>query len=187
MDKKTIVLFIILACIIGVGVGYALTPEYATMIEQKSAPSMSLGNPDRNLEKRYLDGMIAHHKSAIYMAEQAREKSTRPEILSLANIIIKVDTEDIATIESLRKTLYPKSQTSSAFQKINLGDANDRFDLRFLNALIIHHEEAIEVAREAQTKSTRSAILEKANGVETSLRAGLEQLKKWRKEWYVLE
>lgn len=187
MDKKTIATSIVLTLLVGVGIGFSLTPEYAAMIEQKSAPSMSLGSPDRNLDKRYLDGMIAHHKSAIYLAEQAKEKSARQEIKNLAKTIIQVDTEDIVSIESLRNSVYPRSVTSSQFQKIQLGDANAQFDLRFLNALIIHHQEAIEVAREAQMKSTRSAILEKALAVETSLRSGLEQLTAWRKEWYALE
>lgn len=187
MDKKSFVVGILLSLLIGVGVGFSLTPEYAVMIEQKSSPTMSLGTPDRYLDQRYLNGMIAHHNSAIYLAQQAKEKSTRPEILSLANTIIKVDTEDIASIEKLRNSIYPKSSSPKEFQKINLGDANDQFDLRFLNALIIHHEDAIEVAREAQSKSTRSAILEKANAVDTSLRAGIKQFEAWRKEWYALE
>ncbi len=187
MDKKSVVVGIVISLLVGVGIGFSLTPEYAAMIEQKSSPSMSLGAPDRYLDLRYLNGMIAHHNSAIYLAQQAKDKSTRPEILSLANTIIKVDTEDIASIEKLRNSIYPKSNSPKEFQKINLGDANAQFDLRFLNALIIHHDEAIEVAREAQTKSTRSAILEKANAVDTALRAGVKQFEAWRKEWYAFE
>lgn len=66
----------------------------------------------------------------------------------------------------------------------NLGDADQKVDLRFLNAMIAHHEEGIQMAREIQTKSSRTEILNDAAMVETSLIHSLYNLKLWRSQWY---
>jgi uncharacterized protein (DUF305 family) len=46
--------------------------------------SMGLGQSDRTLDLRYLNAMIAHHRGAMLLAEQARDVTKRPELQDLA-------------------------------------------------------------------------------------------------------
>lgn len=186
MNNNLVVSMIVVAFILGLGGGYVLTPEYANMSSERQSGmmEMELGKPDRFIDQRYLNGMIAHHQSAIFMLEQAQEKSTRPEIQNLADAIIEVDTKDIEKLYSYKQEWYGDSSKVTDFREVNLGDGDDKFDLRLLNALLIHHDEAIAQAMEIQSKSTRTETLNIASNVINTLSANADQLRAWRKEWY---
>jgi len=66
----------------------------------------------------------------------------------------------------------------------NLGVADETFDLRFLNALIFHHQSGIIMTKEVRIKSSRSEILNNADAVEIFLNGSLKKLTEWRLEWY---
>jgi uncharacterized protein (DUF305 family) len=51
---------------------------------------------------QYLSGMIPHHSMAITMSRQILKKTNNPQIIDLANRIIKSQTEEI---ESMNRTL----------------------------------------------------------------------------------
>lgn len=184
MNKALIAALLLITFIAGMGIGFALTPEYALMREQKSAPMMELGTPDRYLDLRYIDGMIAHHLSAIYMLEQAQKHSKRPEVKALADSVIAADKEGIKKLYAYKKEWYGNTRQVTQFQKVNVGSADAQFDLRLINALLSHHEEAITVAKEVQSKSSRTEVLGLADSVISALSANAETLKEWRKEWY---
>ncbi len=184
MNKSLATSFIIIAYLIGVGVGFFLTPEYTQMEEAKTSPMMELGKADRNLDLRFINGMIAHHQSAIYLSEQAIKNSSRTEIRELAHTIINLDQEGIKRLYSWKEQWYRSSEKITNFQKINLGPADSQFDLRFLNAMITHHEEAIAVATDVLTKSYRTEVLNEANAVNSLLSENLRVLKEWREAWY---
>lgn len=65
-----------------------------------------------------------------------------------------------------------------------LGTADATIDLRFLNALIAHHEAGILMTQEVRTKTSRSEILSNADAVEAFLKSSLESLKQKRVEWF---
>lgn len=66
----------------------------------------------------------------------------------------------------------------------NLGSSDDKSDLRFLNAIIAHHEQGIMMTKETRIKSTRNEILNNADAVELFLSGGLKTLKELRQTWY---
>lgn len=183
MSKTLSVSIVIVALILGIGLGYALTPEYsAYSINPKHGEG--LGKADKYLNLRFINGMIAHHKSAIYMLEQVQKESKKTELQDLAKIVIALDTQGIKNLYALKKEMYNDSREVKNFTKTELGFADKNFELRFLNAMIIHHEEAIASSREALGKSTNESILETAGAVDQLLSENLKQLKSWREEWY---
>ncbi len=167
----------------GIGFGYFLTPEYQVQnIQMKK--SHDLGQADQWVDLRYTDNMIAHHLSAIYLLEQALAKTDRQEIKDLANIVIAADRAGIESLYANKKAWYNNTRQITTFNKVNLGDKDEKFDLRLLNALLIHHKEAIESAKEISTKSVRSEVLNLADVVNQSLTDNSKQLELWRKQWY---
>lgn len=173
---------IVASMVLGVGFGYYLTPEYKTTMYEKD--SMSLGQADRTFDLRYLNAMIAHHRGAMLLAEQLGENTTRPEMKALSKEILTDEPKAIAELYAWKKDWYGDTKSVRDPIVANLGPAGDTFDLRFLNAIIAHHEAGIDMTKETRLKSSRAEILDNANAVEAFLSNGLLTLEGLRSTWY---
>ncbi|MDP9249605.1 MAG: DUF305 domain-containing protein [bacterium] len=173
---------IIISNIIGLGFGYYLTPEYQTGMYEKD--SMSLGKADRSLDLRYINAMISHHRGAMLLAEQASLKASRNEIKDLSSDILKNEPGAIAELYEWKKEWYNDVRLVKDPVVANLGSSDDKFDLRFLNALIAHHESGLIMTADVKTKSSRTEILNNADAVDIFLSTTLKVFKDWRLEWY---
>jgi uncharacterized protein (DUF305 family) len=169
-----------------------------------STMNMDLGPKDESFDLRFIDGMTPHHQGAVEMAQQALQKSQRPEIKQLAAAIIAAQEQEIAQMSDWRKAWYPKvadtpmmydasmghmmpmstEMRSSMMMSGDLGAADDQFDLRFLNAMIPHHEGALEMANQALKNSSRPEITKMAQDIIASQQTEIDQMKQWRKDWY---
>ncbi len=184
MQKISISLALSLSIVIaiaGIGVGYWLTPQYTLSMYDKN--TMNLGQPDKWVDLRYIDAMIAHHRGAMHLAEQAAI-SNRKEIRALSADILKNEPVAIAELYRWKKEWYGDQKTVRDTPVAHLGSVDKTFDLRFLNALIAHHENGIRMTREIRIKSSRSEILDNADAVELFLKGGLGILREWRTLWY---
>ncbi len=184
MQKISIYLsvsLIVIGFIIGVGAGYSFTPQYSLSMYDKN--SMDLGRADKWVDLRYINAMISHHRGAILVAKQA-EISGRPEVTALAKEIQANEPKAIAELYAWKKALY--GDTKQVVDPIvpNLGTYNDTFDLRFLNAIIAHHQNGLIMTNDIKTKSSRNEILDNANAVDKFLTDTGVMLKEWRKNWY---
>lgn len=178
---------------------------HGSMTEMDHSAAMNLGPADKEYDLRFIDAMIPHHRGAIDMANEALQKSQRPEIKSLAQNIIKAQTrEENQLMRKWRKAWYPKApetpvaydsqqgkmvpmsvdQKNSMMMKMDLGTADAEFDLRFLDAMIPHHEGAIVMAKDALNKAQHPELKQLANEIMASQQAEIDQMKQWRKAWY---
>lgn len=168
--------------LIGLVAGYSLTPEYQQNMYVKN--DMGLGTADRWLDQRYIDTMIAHHRGAILLAEQAEKNGDRPEIVSLAKEIQVSEPKLIADLYAWKKNWYGNTRKVKDPLVARLGSNDKTFDLRFLNALIAHHEAGILMTKEVRLKSSRNEVLDNADAVENFLTKGVGMLNGWRNNWY---
>lgn len=60
----------------------------------------------KELEKAYIQGMIAHHKGAIDMANQIVNKTNRSEIKTMAQAIIDTQTKEVTLLEGWLQSKY---------------------------------------------------------------------------------
>lgn len=58
------------------------------------------------------------------------------------------------------------------------------YDARFIDSMLIHHRGAVEMAQEALEKAERKELKIMAQGIIDSQNAEIEQMRKWREEWY---
>jgi len=182
-NKKFLVIsLMIISILIGTGIGYSLTPEYQKTMYNKN--EMELGVADYWLDLRYINEMIAHHRGAVLLAQKALDKTQRPEIKALAEEIIKNEPIAISELYKWKKDWYGDIKKVKDPVVANLGESNETFDLRFLNALIFHHQSGVLMTKEARLKSSRSEILNNADTVELFLNDSLKKLINWRQEWY---
>lgn len=185
MSKISITLaasLMIVSVIIGAMIGYARTPEYTLSMYDKTA--MTLGRPDRSLDLRYINAMIAHHRGAMLLAEQALSNTQRKEMKDLSAKILADEPGAIAELYEWKKDWYDDTRKVKDPIVANLGTSDEKFDLRFLNALIAHHESGLQMTEEVKTKSSRIEVLNNADAVETFLTTTLEVFENWRSEWY---
>ncbi|MDM9380209.1 DUF305 domain-containing protein [Chlorogloeopsis sp. ULAP01] len=165
---------------------------------------MDLGPADANYDLYFIDAMIPHHQGAVEMAQEAQQKSKRPEIKKLADEIIKAQNQEITQMKQWRTAWYPNvgnkpmaydtqqrktvemssQQIKDMMMSTNLGAADQEFDLRFINAMIPHHEAAVTMAKDTLQKSQRSEIKKLAQNIISSQDAEINQMKQWRKAWY---
>lgn len=173
---------VVVGLVLGIGFGYYITPEYKVSMYDKN--SMSLGQADRTFDLRYVNAMIAHHRGAMLMAEQLGKNTTRPEMKTLSQNILNDEPKAIAELYAWKKNWYGDIKNVKDPIVANLGPSGDTFDLRFLNAIIAHHEAGIAMTKETRLKSSRASILDNANAVEAFLLNGLQTLKGLRSTWY---
>jgi uncharacterized protein (DUF305 family) len=167
---------------VGLVVGYYVSPTYQRTMY--TSEMMGLGSADRFLDLRYINQMASHHKGAILLARQIAGKSTRPEINALAEEILQNEPKLISELYAWKKEWYKDSSEAENPEVTNLGKPDEKIDLRFLNALISHHEAGILMAQEAKVKSSRNQVLDNADAVENFLKNSLVTLMSWRELWY---
>ena len=189
MNKFLGIGLIIVALIIGTGIGYVLTPQYSSSSMSSSNMNINLGKADKEIDLRFIDAMSAHHISAIEMAKIAQKESKRPEIIDLATNIISAQSKEVNQIKQWKKDWYNNKDSSFKMDDmmVNLGIYDDKFDLRFINAMIAHHNEAINMAKEIQTKSTRNEVLNLSNNIIMDQSKEIKQMQQWRMAWYQIE
>jgi uncharacterized protein (DUF305 family) len=165
---------------------------------------MDLGPADANFDLRFIDAMIPHHQGAVEMAKEAQQKSKRPEIKKLADNIIKSQNSEITQMKQWRQAWYPKAgdkpiaynsqmghtmemssdQMQTMMMSQDLGAADAEFDLRFINAMIPHHEGAVTMGQDALSKSKRPEIKKLAQEIVKAQEIEIKEMQQWRKAWY---
>lgn len=112
-NKNTI--YIVVALVLGILVGYLIWGTNASQRSMHMMPdgtmmhdeSMSMdammhdmmseleGKKGDEFDQAFLSEMIVHHEGAVVMAQAVLQNSKRPELIKLANDIIKAQTSEI--------------------------------------------------------------------------------------------
>ena len=171
----------IVTLILGIGIGYTLTPQYTLASETMTN---TFGRADRFVDLRYINKMIAHHRETLLMAEQVKDMTQREEIRNLAHSIINTEPKAIDELYEWKRAWYRDSSKVEDPMVTKFGSYDETFDLRYLNAMISHHLDGIDMAKDIITKSSRTEILRNADPIRTSLVSTIAALRDWRSQWY---
>ena len=167
--------------------------------------NMDVGPAGANYDLRFLDSMIPHHQGALVMAQEVLTKSKRPELIKLAKGIITDQNKEIAQMKLWRKQWYPKASATpimwhaamnhemamtaehkqSMMMSMSLGKADAGFDVRFLDAMIPHHQGAVTMGQDALLKSKRPQMKKLAQNIIKSQQVEIDLMTQWQKEWAV--
>ena len=146
-------------------------------------------------DRRFIDAMVPHHQGAIAMAEVALKNAEHEEIKQLSRNIVSTQQAEIEELKALKKEEFGTSNVPmemSQQQMKSMGvmmDPQQRtnkepFDKAFIDAMIPHHQSAIEMAQVALANSDNPQIRELALDIVSAQQREIEQMKQWRKEWY---
>jgi uncharacterized protein (DUF305 family) len=67
---------------------------------------------------------------------------------------------------------------------MDLGPADGNYELRFIDAMSVHHQGAVMMAKEAQQKSNRPEIKQLADNIIQDQNQEINQMTQWRQAWY---
>jgi uncharacterized protein (DUF305 family) len=145
-------------------------------------------------DERFIDAMVPHHQGAISMAEVALENAEHLELLQLAENVISTQQAEIDELRSIKEQEFGSSEVPMQMgpedmEMMGMEDpaelANQRpFDEAFINAMIPHHESAIDMAQVALAESDNPAIRDLAGRIVEDQTREIEQMRGWLEEWY---
>jgi uncharacterized protein (DUF305 family) len=146
-------------------------------------------------DKAFIDAMVPHHQGAIAMAQVALENAEHEEIKELSRNIVSTQQSEIEELKSIKKEEFgtsevPMEMSSEEMRGMGmmtdpqaLADENP-FDEAFIEAMIPHHQSAIEMARVAKKRSENPRIKELAQNIVSAQKREIEQMRGWRERWY---
>jgi uncharacterized protein (DUF305 family) len=145
-------------------------------------------------DKAFIDAMVPHHQGAIDMAEIALKNAEHVEIKQLSENIISTQRAEIKELESIKKEEFgtsevPMEMGAEDMQMMGITDPDelankDLFDKAFIDAMIPHHQSAIDMAKIAYEKSEHPRIKELAENIVSAQQEEIEEMKRWRQRWY---
>jgi uncharacterized protein (DUF305 family) len=139
-------------------------------------------------DARFIDSMIVHHQGAIDMAAQALQRAERPELKTLAENVISAQTAEIAQLREWRGSWFPELPETGgmgmAMGDMAIADDPERpFDLRFIEAMIAHHEGAIAMAQDARQHAEHQELRSLADDIIAAQEAEIAQMRAWHQAW----
>ncbi|WP_026370480.1 DUF305 domain-containing protein [Kallotenue papyrolyticum] len=171
-----------------------------TTTSQASASPQALMSPgmdhnrmmaaeDAPFDARFIDSMIMHHQGAIAMARQAQQQAEHAELKQLADQIIAAQQAEIEQMQQWRRQWYPDLAPTMGMGMpmgdMHIGgDSSQPFDLRFIDSMIMHHQGAIAMARQAQQQAEHQELKRLADQIIAAQQAEIEQMQQWRQQWY---
>jgi uncharacterized protein (DUF305 family) len=157
------------------------------------ASGMLMGN-GRYYDERFIDAMVPHHQGAVEMARLALKNAEHEDIKQLSRDIISSQQAEIEELKAIKEEEFGTSQvpmemSPQQMQSMGMMDpqqlANrEPFDRALIDAMIPHHQSAIEMARVALENSDNPKIKELAENIVSAQQKEIEQMKQWREEWY---
>lgn len=131
----------------------------------------------------FATSMIPHHRQAVEMAQLARSRAERPEVLALAEQIEAAQDPEIQTmtewLESWGEPVpadmgghdmsgsMPGMMTMEEMQQLAAAKGTE-FDRLFLTMMIAHHQGAIEMAQTEKTEGQNEDAVALAEEIETA-------------------
>lgn len=147
-------------------------------------------------DQMFIDMMVPHHQAAIDMAKIAQQQGEHPELKTLADAIVTAQDGEIARMKGWRKAWYGSDQIPAGGMAgmgmpmggmdvdLNLLKTAKPFDKAFIDAMLPHHQSAIDMANEARTKAQHQEIKQLAGDIIVAQQREIDQMKGWRAQWY---
>jgi uncharacterized protein (DUF305 family) len=154
----------------------------------------SQSTPGNGVDRAFAAAMIPHHRSAVEMAEVARQRSERSAIKRLADAIV---TTQNAEIEQL--TALDQQVKDAGIEATDLGVADREmgmdedasmlagakpFDREFIDMMIPHHQGATTMARAEMEKGENGELKDLAQAIIDAQATEIDQMNTWRVEWF---
>ncbi|MEK7581283.1 MAG: DUF305 domain-containing protein [Patescibacteria group bacterium] len=155
-----------------------------------------------NIDRHFIAQMIPHHEGAIEMAKLAQERSSRPEIKTLADNIIQSQTEEIEKMKKWYKTWYGTAVPENSNSGMGMGRGMMRggmmggetdiealknapdFDKSFIEEMIPHHQMALMMVNMLLQGTEREEMKTLGQAMIDAQSREIDQMRSWYRSWY---
>lgn len=157
------------------------------------------GDKTGDVDAAFAADMVPHHEGAIEMAQIARRKAEKAEIVSLAEEIIAGQSAEIETLGSIHERLTGKpvgaggdamgmsdSMMGMDMDMSALEEARP-FDREFIDQMIPHHQGAIHMAYMVLDEGDDQETIDLADAVIAAQSKEIDRMNRWRRQWYGAE
>lgn len=151
-------------------------------------------------DELFIANMLAHHEGAVNMAEMVGAGTERQELRDFAQQIIIAQSSEIASMRQWQSdwNFDPTAgghgihagmaANDMAGQMMDMGESltgltGAEFEKQFLTLMIEHHEQAIDMARSAETNAGRQEIKDLAREIINAQDGEIAQMKQWLVDW----
>jgi uncharacterized protein (DUF305 family) len=159
-----------------------------------SASDMQMENGEYS-DERFIEAMAPHHQGAVDMARVALANAEHPEIRQLTENVISSQEAEIEELRSIKEEQFgdPEVSTEMSPEEMEMMGAmedpgelenQEPFDRAFIDAMIPHHESAIEMAEVANQETSNPRIKDLTRRIIEAQEGEIEQMTVWREEWY---
>lgn len=138
-------------------------------------------------DKDFITQMIPHHQEAVDVSETIVKRSKNSEVKKTAQNIITVQKKEIAMMKGWLKDWYGEDYTENTeYQAMMQSNYEtmpvEDMDAQYYSEMIGHHEGAIDMAKQIQSKTERKEIKEFANAVVDTQSEEVDMMKKFLDE-----
>jgi uncharacterized protein (DUF305 family) len=194
------------AVVVTTAFGSPQTSQRAPAPHPNGHHAMVATRAQAEFDQQFIDMMVPHHQAAVEMAEVAVMRAEHQEIRSLAVGISQSQAAEISQMKAWRQAWYGSDQTPSMDQMPMLHDmpqtgamvmtmnmaqevqtlrnAPEPFDRAFIDAMIPHHQSAIDAAQLAQARAVHQEIKDLARAIISAQQSEIDQMQAWRLAWY---
>ncbi len=151
-------------------------------------------NSANPIDRGFASEMVAHHQSAIDMADVARDKGEHPQVRKLANDIVAAQQAEIRTLRSIDGELEGMNigRGELGLDQHAMGMDTDMtqlesakpFDRAFIEMMTLHHEGAITMARKELANGGYEPLRKVANDIIAAQSREIAQMRGWAANWY---
>ena len=171
-----------------------------TTAESNSMKDMYASISGDEFDKAFLADMLAHHQGALNMASLARAETTKNEIRTLSENILTSQTKEVQQMMDWQQQWgYLDGSNPHAGHAMEAGDGmgaamaameaklydltGDAYDKEFLAQMIVHHQQAIDMSRYAETNAGRQEIKDLARDIIRAQQKEIADMQRWQKDW----
>ena len=177
------------------------TNNYGIMQMMNIRQGSTSSSTTTKIDQHFIEQMIPHHEGAIDMAKLAKERSRNSKVLSLADAIIKSQSQEIIQMQDWYKTWYGVNVPVDTNIGMGMGrgmmqggmmggktsditslkNANN-FDETFLEEMIPHHQMAVMMAQMLLSGTNRSEMKQLGQNIITAQKQEIDQMRSWLQE-----
>ena len=138
----------------------------------------------------FAQAIVPHQREALAMAELGRERALRKELRRIARQMLDPRREEIRRIGPIAAELARDGvRPERGAMRRRPADVRElrravSFDLRFMELMIRHHEDAISMAEEEQDRGGHGRLKHLAAELQARHERELEKLRRWLNTWY---
>ena len=154
------------------------------------------------IDAHFIEQMIPHHEDAITMAKIALTSAEHSEIKTLANDIVRAQSEEIDQMKQWYKSWFGNEVpnisssmghgTGAMMHGGMMGNETDiktlenakPFDKEFIEQMIPHHQMAVMMAQMLSRSTSRSEMKQLAENIISAQTKEINQMRKWYRAWY---